>query len=125
MQRSRTKWFRFGLRTLFVLLTIACLLAGWTSRQMWIVRERRATLTTLGERFWASAAFDDREWDKNTTEKLVLVHHKDPAFRLSRLRLWLGDRYVNEIMTQQFLPPDAQELLETFPEADVYARAKP
>ena len=34
------RWFRFSLRTLFVVVTIACVFAGWIAYQLDWIRER-------------------------------------------------------------------------------------
>jgi hypothetical protein len=38
--KPKRRWFRFSLRTLFVLVTIACTGAGWVAYQLNWIRER-------------------------------------------------------------------------------------
>ena len=38
--KPKRRWFRFSLRTLFVLVTIVGVAAGWTARQLNWIRER-------------------------------------------------------------------------------------
>ncbi len=89
--------FRFGLRTMFVVLTAFSLWLGWQAK---IVRDRRDALE--GQRW--DFAFADRD-----------------DFRIPVWRQWLGDRAVRSIHidanddTPQFLL-----LRRQFPEALVY-----
>ena len=108
-----------------MLLTVACIGLGWFSRQLWIVRHRRAMLTQLEVNYWASAAFDDRKWHQNEIRGMTLIHQKDPTFRLGELRRWLGDRYVNQLYVPQWMPPSDRYQLDVFPEADVYGKLDP
>ena len=43
------RWFRFSLRTMFVLLTLSCLTFGWTLMQLQWIRERDRALNELGK----------------------------------------------------------------------------
>jgi hypothetical protein len=46
--KPKCRWFRFSLRTLFVLVTIAGACAGWVAYQLNWIRERHAVLQTHG-----------------------------------------------------------------------------
>ena len=55
--KPKRRWFRFSLRTLFVLVTITSVTAWWWTRQLNWVRERHKFLATLsvdwgGERLY-------------------------------------------------------------------------
>ena len=51
MPRPRRPWFRFSLRTLFVLTTlVGCLVAAWAGRQAKWMNERDAKLRWLGSK---------------------------------------------------------------------------
>jgi hypothetical protein len=117
---ARTWRPRFRLRTLLAVVAVACLALAAYSRQRWIVHHRDAALVELETRHGASVAFDERCWHPNELANHELIRAGDPAATLSRIRIFLGDRRVNEIMLRR-RSPVAAGLLDAFPEAAVYA----
>ncbi|MHB8954466.1 MAG: leucine-rich repeat domain-containing protein [Pirellulaceae bacterium] len=81
--KPRRRWFQFRLRTLFVLMLVACIGSGWIAVQLQRVKKERATAEAIerlgGGVYWV---------------------HPDSQIE-SRLRLWvgqlLGDDFLAEI----------------------------
>ena len=107
--RARRTWFRFSLRSLFALVTIASV---WLGYQMSIVRERQ----TLRSSIVAGGG---------------VVTETDPsAARMPDIedapwyRRILGDRAVASIQlaTNATPTPDVRHVLRAFPEAEVWGK---
>jgi hypothetical protein len=47
-EKPRRRWFRFSLRTLFLLVTLAAVSAGWVSWSLNWIRQRQSALRTDG-----------------------------------------------------------------------------
>jgi hypothetical protein len=78
--RQRPRWFRFSLRTMFVVVTVFAVPLGWLAWEWRIVRERRhmvISITEGGGSVWHPA---------NPTEDKPLWY-----------RRWVGDELVTEI----------------------------
>jgi hypothetical protein len=106
-------WFRFSLRTMFVVITVLCCWLGWESS---VVRVRQGTLRELrtkpGIEVTTAAAWKQR-FPTGTLPQ--------PAAQISTVRTWLGDEAIQEIgYTVNFsdLSTEEQARLEkVFPEA--------
>jgi hypothetical protein len=103
------RWFRFSLRTLFVVVTVIACWLGWNVQ---IVRRRTATraiLETLG------AEIDDEvgQFPEVTTANkwASFVSGNVERAHVSLIRRWLGDRAVWGI---SFPPTCPRELIERF-----------
>lgn len=100
---TRRHWFRFGLRTMFVVLTVFSLWLGWQAK---IVRDRREARKWIDENdgIVTMPTAQDIEWDKKLTVPVI--------------RRALGDEPVYDIM----MPPSAKDsefnrMRSLFPEA--------
>lgn len=102
---KRRRWLRFGLRTLFLVTTIACV-ALWLGREMQLVQERQALRDHLKAK--QESVFVAADWPDFSTRPI----------EVSRLRRWMGDEAVVAIN----LPPGSTEAevnhaRKLFPEA--------
>ena len=104
------RWFRFTLRTMFVLLTVSALAVGWQFR---IVHERRAVARLVTK---AGGRLTNVGPDPYRPEDFF-----NPAeSRISRLRRWLGDVGVGYVVIPDAMPPNEQERVRrAFAEASV------
>src|SRR5436190_19364866 len=91
---SRRRWFRFSLRTLFVLMSLACV-AVWVGPDLWLVYQRRAM------RKWIT----DRGGTVTLLSWYMYPGELYPAIRIPQIREWMGDEAVAEIS----LPYGAEE----------------
>lgn len=110
MAPPRRRWFRFGLRTMFVLLTLACSVAAWVGYSLNWIRERHAFLEeTHSRKYDLLAAMDPNE-----------LITKSPWL----LRAF-GERAVYCIWTlnKQTDVADGERAKRLFPEARVYVRS--
>lgn len=113
----KRRWFRFGLLTLFVVMTLACVTLAWIVQQMQIVRSRTAVLTELREVQGFSA---------NTLENLESdpISATNPAYktlefmRVSKVRRLLGDESYTVLHVPPGLSPELLDRMEkAFPES--------
>jgi hypothetical protein len=113
-QRSMTAppkrhWFRFGLRTLFVLVTIVCALSGWLAWNLRQMRHRIETARTIELRGGSI------EWGWIYTSDLKLVPSlwrflgADPMFCIN-------------LPSTEFSKEEAASIREVFPESLVCRR---
>ena len=89
--------FQFRLRTLFVVVTIACIYLGWEAK---IVRDRKAMLEISAD---------------GPVVDVTLSTDKDAALPL--VRRWLGDHFCRSVYLKQ--SADIARYKSAFPEADV------
>ncbi len=98
--QPRRRWFRFSLRTLFVVVTVFAVWLGWNARQ---VRQRERMLQSYGVLFYGNAP------SVNSQKKLPF--------------LWsvLGAKYIGTIQLppDEFTNDDLRRFQVAFPEADV------
>ena len=99
------RWLRFGLRTLFLVTTMACV-ALWLGREAQLVHERQALRDHLKAK--KENVFVAKDWPAISTRPI----------QVSRLRRWMGDEAVVAIN----LPPgstesDVDNARKLFPEA--------
>jgi hypothetical protein len=113
----KLRQFRFGLLTLFVVMTLACVTLAWIVWQMQIVRARKAVLTELAEVPGFSA---------NTLENLESdpISAINPDYRtlefmrVSRIRRLLGDESYTVLHVPPGLRPELLDSMEiAFPES--------
>ena len=114
--QPRRRWFRFGRRTLFVVVTIVGVWLGWLVGQIEIVRERKAIVAEFrGARRFVAGSLE--AWE---AERPPLEREYEYA-RVSRVRRFLGD----ESYTCLDFPADAHaKVLEraehAFPESELF-----
>ena len=83
-EAPKRRWFRFSLRTLFVVVTVCCVWLGW---QLHIVRERQAMLREFEKGAERTAAWDARILEAFTDSAVAMRQiaefelGKDPAER--------------------------------------------
>lgn len=113
VEKPRRRWFRYSLRSLFVVVTLLCCWLAWESS---VVRQRRTVLVELRTK----PAF------RVTTVKEYLRRFPGnvtpPNFtEVSLLRSWLGDEAIAELWYSRYMPDysDAElsRLKKVFPEA--------
>ena len=113
MTMTNRRWFRFSLRTLFVVVTLFGVWLGW---QRHIVQERKALIAELDQ--------IDPEFHHETLESLEKRTGRIDTFDYARIpivRKWLGDETVLRV----WLPNAANEDLayraeRAFPEAKIF-----
>ena len=88
VEKPRCRWFRFSLRTLFVLIGVLCLWLGYVTNQ---VRERRAALAELQGR--GAAVVTVTEWSSS----LSFSGMQQPIPEISPVRRWFGDEAIQSI----------------------------
>lgn len=115
---ERRRWFRFSLRTLFILITVLCCWLGW---QASIVHQRKQTLHEMQQ----NGAFQFMLADAYAQ----VYPPNAPNLRLARIpvvRVWLGDEPVQIIYytahLQGYSEAELDRLTRTFPEAELVER---
>lgn len=110
------RWFRFSLRTMFVIVTVFACWIGW---QTSIVRERKAALrearTTLQINVTTVA-----DWMKFGPG--IRPQSSRPS-QVSFVRRWLGDEAIHSISIMEHMDGSdaaASRFKKVFPEAEVY-----
>lgn len=127
-------WFRFRLRTLFVLATVLAVGTAWITWNKNLVTERRALLNSLegpviqmglGTRPGKSIDEWPYKAQSHLIEKMsrkltgygVTKHEPTAPYRLSLVRRWLGDEL--KFIIAYYEGPDVDRVRELFPEAVV------
>lgn len=101
---ARRRWYQFSLRTMFVLVTLACVVLAWVGYSLNWIRERRAILRTN--------AMDVSDWIG------ILIPNGRPVERpRAPGGLWLfGEKGVTEIQSGA---SSVEHVRRLFPEAVV------
>jgi hypothetical protein len=106
-------WFRFSLRTMFILVTAICCWLAWESS---VVRGRQAVLRELRARPGIEITTAEAR-----AVQLPPGTAPPPAARVSLVRRWLGDQAIQEIAYAQgyhnLSRADLDRIARTFPEA--------
>jgi len=115
MSTSPHRWFRFSLRTMFILVTALCCWLAWESS---VVRGRQALLRELRTR----PAIQITTADERTVQYPLGAAAPPPA-RIPLVRKWLGDQAIQEISYGRGFHNLSREEIDrisrTFPEAQV------
>ena len=110
---------RFSLRTLFVLMTVGCVWLGWESHIVSHRQEMRRQIVLAGGR----VLFFDI--DTISGPAPIQISPRNPTHRVSRLRLWMGDRHDRVIKFDRPLTEDDRVAIKAFPEAAVHWQPLP
>ena len=122
-EAPKRRWFRFSLRSLFLVVTALCLWLGWNVN---VVRLRRAVLAQvpndIGVVEWkiATRATDRDHLDARIASIKDSTHcrrHAAPSAgpRLSLIRRWLGDEPIGVVALWN--ESDFHRISSLFPEA--------
>ena len=120
-EQAPRRWFRFSLRTMFVVVTVLCVWLGWESS---VVRQRQGVLKELR----ASPGFEITTAEEWAGRFPPNAPHPPPA-KIALVRTWLGDKAIQEISYYRHFQGESNSLLRraatTFPEAQVSEREIP
>ena len=109
--QPRRHWFRFSLRTLFVLVTLVACWLGWQMKFIRDRKEMRAWIVANGGNIGNS---DDLFFDDPFGESEV------SARQVSWLRHLLGDKGVDYIeLSSEHSEPVCQRIAKLFPESKI------
>jgi hypothetical protein len=109
---TRRGWFRFGLRSLFIVVTLACCYLAWERSA---VLHRQAVLKELrsNPNYQITSA---EQWSRRS----IITNPAERMATVSPVRRWLGDQAIQEITYQPHLDSAAHEVARVrlaFPEA--------
>jgi hypothetical protein len=102
----KRRWFQFGLRTMFVALTLFAVWLGW---ELKCIRERRAFIDWL--RTSSVNGFTRGEVIENAA-------FNEPQ-RIPVWRQWLGDKSFQMVVLHDVTVEDGRTALRLFPEARI------
>jgi hypothetical protein len=112
-EKPRRRWFQFGLRTMFVVVTV---FAVWLGSELNFVRARQAALTdgsVLGKRRPDELDFEDLF--PGTTLATIPIWRK-----------WLGDNAYQWLsLPAESTQAEMDRIKKTFPEARMIVRVSP
>jgi hypothetical protein len=121
-EQPKSRWFRFSLRSLFIIVTVLGCWLGWESS---VVRQRKALLKKLD----ASIAFElttAEEWQRR------YINGPPPGEPVAKVRLvrrWLGDVAIQEIGYYEHIysasSAELSQAKRVFPEARLRPRDPP
>jgi len=103
------RWFRFSLRTLFVVMTLAGALIGWLVWELRYIHDRTAM------RGWIL------QHGGGVPKPAAILNLPNPATRIPFWRELLGDETAPVvILPPGLLTADLEQIKRTFPEAEVF-----
>jgi hypothetical protein len=112
----RRRWYQFGLRTMFVVVTVFAVWLGW---ELKFVRERDKS-----RRWIVENGGDISSIIAMTVDGSANVHFESPA-NLPFWRRWMGDELIGSIwLAAEPSEADIRRLRRQFPEAKVIKRRK-
>jgi hypothetical protein len=124
----KRRWFRFSLRTLFVVVTVGCIWLAWNVnivQQRKAVRER-ARVEKASKRLWGIRFIVEPQGNDPQTaaarEFLARVReastHPSASQDLSTVRRWMGDKPADQIVLRDQAEVDS--VSRVFPEAAIW-----
>lgn len=108
----RRRWFRFGLRTLFVVVTLVCCYLAW-ERSAVLHRQEVLKELRANPNYQITSA---EQWSRRS----IVTNPAEQMAKVSPVRRWLGDQAIQEIVYQPHLDPASPEVARVrraFPEA--------
>jgi hypothetical protein len=115
-EKPRRRWLRFGLRTLFVSVTLLCCWLGWETS---VVRERKAVMAE----YQANGMFHFTPAAEYTPYPLP-GQSPPPSATVPWVRRWLGDAAIQQIWFYRHgygpTEADIQRVTRVFPEAEMH-----
>ncbi len=111
------RWFRFSLRTMFVVVTMVAATLGW---ELHVVRSRQNLLAIIEERH-GFAEFPVTAEDRQAVDcGVALALYERPV--VPYWREWLGDAPVECFLlpVELFSTDDALNIARNFPESEVW-----
>ncbi|MEX2113160.1 MAG: hypothetical protein WD845_08240 [Pirellulales bacterium] len=118
---SHRRWFRFSLRTMFVLVTACALWLGWNHMLVQSRLTARRAIVDEGGRIWVVDNGNLSPIDNGNTGFFPMFADVPAAEKLPRLRRWLGDASVLEVElnSKRTSKQTVAEIQRLFPEATV------
>jgi hypothetical protein len=120
MTTSSRPWFRFGLRTLFVAITIMGALSGWAAYQLHWIRQRHAFLESR-KGFWVPLAISGSTTPEPAAPRLLWLFGEKGIYYLAiedkRLKT---DGRGYEVLDMGTFRANFEEGQRLFPEAKIY-----
>ena len=107
---AKHRWFRFSLRTMFVVMAIAC----WIGWQVYVVQKRKQFIDELNRPSMTRIIMSNVAVI-GTSETLQSAPELDPQVPI--FRRWIGDRPRENILVESL--DDANTAMRWFPEASV------
>jgi hypothetical protein len=117
----KRRWFRFGLRTMFVVLAVLAIPLDWLAWQIQIVRERKAVLAEVESTAPGEFLFVTLERAEAVRPPGSYAHRE--YVRISRLRRRLGDESYWRMFLPETIDAELTKRVESaFPEAEISMR---
>ena len=111
----RSRWFQYGLRTMFVLVTLAALICALI---LGMVREWRVVQGRMAARQWIDQIGAGAVWSNDYPDIAPW-----PTAHIAFWRTWLGDEAVPAMLLSKELPSEyIDQMRKHFPEAQIEVR---
>jgi hypothetical protein len=127
----RRHWFRFSLRTLFIVVTALAIPLGWVTWQRQFVQDRLAMWSWLRshDAYFVPDFEIFHSWHPRRIshiQKLALIENEQQGHgALPLVRRWFGDWYVEGIVLTDDLADRRHEFQLLFPEATIVVDPDP
>jgi hypothetical protein len=118
MTPAPKRWFRWSLRTLFVVVTLVSVPLGSLAWQAHIVRHRQQM---LGQIKADGGIIFVGHVDWMHSPLVRVIRHGDYKYIISPLRSWFGDRRVSLIGFNRQLTAFDRQAVEAIPEVQIHA----
>ncbi|HEY2839291.1 MAG TPA: hypothetical protein VGJ26_09090 [Pirellulales bacterium] len=109
------RWFRYSLRTLFVVVTLIALGLGFEMKR---IHNRHAMRAWLRDGNGWELTWEDYKSTPSQPSKTP----GDPTMQIPRWRMWLGDEPMAQIgFEKSATPADRERVKRLFPEAMIWS----